>query len=131
MSAQRRAYAEPPLNGPVPTLYGRLVTGRHGDVLHGLWHTRQVNAWRAAWHSHLIEQVQWHGDNLWTVPSQTVEDKWYVVRRWPLAPDGYLYVCDCPASDLGGWVCAHGMAVYLWRLRHALHWRLKPPEKGA
>lgn len=116
--------------GAVPQISDMLNTGHHGDVFSGLWHTRQVFAWERAWESCLIEAVRDHGDGLYTVPSQSQEDKWYAVRRYPLAPDGYLYVCDCPASEQGGAVCAHGMAVYLWRLRHTLHWRLKrPPER--
>lgn len=97
------------------------------SVLRGLWHTRQVQAWKRAWTSHLVETVQHHGAGLYTVPSQSEAGKWYCVHRYPLAPDGYLYVCDCAASEKGGVVCAHGFAVYLWRLRHVLKWRLKEP----
>jgi hypothetical protein len=120
-------YAQAPVSGPPPMIEGPLYTGTHGGFLHGLWHTRQVNAWRKAWESCLIESVVSHGDGLYTVPSTSEEDKWYAIRRYPLAPDGYLYVCDCPASEKGGVVCAHGVAAYLFRLRHVLHWRLKRP----
>lgn len=102
--------------------------GTHGSQFTGLWHQRMVAAWRRAWESNLIDEVRWHGENLFTVPSQTQEGKWYAVRRYPLAPDGYLYVCDCPASERGGVVCAHGMAVYLWRLQHIMRWRLRRPD---
>ena len=115
-------------HGAEPNLYPEWVTGQHGSEFVGMWHARQVQAWRRAWESCLIEAVRYHGDGLYTVPSQTQDDKWYVVRRYPLAPDGYLWICDCPASERGGVVCAHGMAAYLWRLRHFLKWRLKRPD---
>jgi hypothetical protein len=114
--------------GAEPNIYQEWDTGMHGSQFTGLWHQRMVAAWRKAWESCLIESVRWHEGNLFTVPSQTQDDKWYVVRRYPLAPDGYLYICDCAASERGGVVCAHGMAVYLWRLRHFHRWRLKKPD---
>lgn len=108
-----------------------MVTNSHAGVFSGLWHVRQVEAWKRAWASKLIESVTWHGGDLYIVPSQSEPDKFYAVHRLPLAPDGYLYLCDCPASEKGGVVCAHGMAVYLWRLRHRLRWRLIRPQGGA
>jgi hypothetical protein len=116
-----------PRSGPEPLIYPALNVVGHGQFVHGLWHSRMVAAWRKAWASDLIETVEHFTANLYTVPSQTVADKWYCVRREPLAPDGYLYLCDCSASQLGGVCCAHGMAVYLWRLRHVHGWRLKRP----
>jgi hypothetical protein len=104
-----------------------MPTDSHGGVMHGLWHVRMIQAWKRAWESRLIEQVVWHGGTLYTVPSTSHEDRWYVVHHFRLAPDGYLWVCDCPASERGGVVCQHAMAAYLWRLRHRLHWRLKRP----
>ena len=116
-----------PRRGPEPIIYPVLQAEGHGDVYHGLWHTRMVQAWQRAWASDLIGQVEDHGDGLYSIPSQTVADRWYCVHRYPLAPDGYLYLCDCDASQKGGVVCAHGMAVYLWRLRHVMGYRLKRP----
>lgn len=116
-----------PLSGPSPPIVEPYATGTHGGWFSGLWHARQVSAWRHAHEHCLIEAVHDHGGGLYTVPSQTEQDKWYAVRRYPLAPDGYLYVCDCKASEHGGVVCAHAFATYLWRLRHKLHWRLKRP----
>ena len=118
-----------PWVGPVVPTHPPLPTHSHGAVHSGLWHKRMVDAWHRAWTSCLIETVQHHGDGLYTVPSQTAEDKWYCVRRYGLAPDGYLYLCDCSASQKGGVCCAHIAAVYLWRLRHVFHWRLKRPEE--
>jgi hypothetical protein len=92
---------------------------------------RQVAAWKNAWASCLINTVQHHGGGMYTVPSTSEEDKWYAVWRYPLAPDGYLYICQCKASETAGVVCQHAMAVYLFRLRHVFHWRLKRPEGGA
>lgn len=106
-----------------------MLDGTHGAAFHGLWHIRQVRAWKHAWKQRLIDQVVWHGDNLYTVPSQTTPDKWYAVWRYTMEPDGYLYLCDCAASSLGGVVCAHSMAVYLWRLREHMGWRLLPPKE--
>lgn len=104
-----------------------MPTDSHGAVFRGLWHKRMVNAWHHAWASGLVETVQYHDAGFYTVPSQSQEDKWYVVYRFPLAPDGYLWVCSCRASEAGGFVCAHGFAAYLWRLRHVMRWRLKRP----
>jgi hypothetical protein len=118
-----------PWYGPSPIIHPPMPVDKHGGVFSGLWHSRMVAAWRHAWESCLVERVMWHGETLYSVPSQTTDDKWYVVHRFPLAPDGYLYICDCPASEKGGVVCAHGMAVYLWRLRHRLRWRLKRPTE--
>jgi hypothetical protein len=115
-------------HGQEPYIYPEVMDGTHGAFMTGLWHQRMVAAWRKAWDSCLIESVQSHGDGLYTVPSQTQEDKWYAVRRYPLAPDGYLFICDCAASERGGVVCAHSMAAYLFRLRHTMHWRLKKPD---
>jgi hypothetical protein len=112
-------------------VYGPFVNGSCAGDMPGLWHTRMVAAWVKAWESDLVEQVDDHGDGLYTVPSQTKAETWYAVHRYTLEPDGYLYLCDCPASEKGGVVCAHAMAVYLWRLRHKMRWRLKHPEKGA
>jgi len=109
----------------------RLQTGSHAAVFSGLWHTRQIEAWKRAWSNHLIESVQSHGGGMYTVPSQTEPDKWYAVWRYTLAPDGYIWVCDCAASERGGVVCSHVFACYLWRLRHRLRWRLIRPQGGA
>lgn len=109
-------------------IYEPLPCDTHGGgAFHGLWHTRQIEAWKRAWSSHLIEMVEYHGNSVYTVPSQSEPGKWYAVTRFAMAPDGYLYLCDCPAGEKGGVCCAHGMAVYLWRLRHRHHWRLKHP----
>lgn len=114
--------------GPEPAVYPPLPCDTHGGgAWHGLWHQRQIEAWKRAWSSGLIEQVSYHGEDLYIVPSQTEKDRWYAIHRLPLAPDGYLYICDCAAGERAGVVCAHGMAVYLWRLRHVLGWRLKKP----
>jgi hypothetical protein len=114
--------------GPEPAVYPPLPCDTHGGgAWHGLWHQRQIEAWKRAWSSGLIEQVSYHGGDLYIVPSQTEKDQWYAIHRLPLAPDGYLYLCDCAAGERAGVVCAHGMAVYLWRLRHVLGWRLKKP----
>lgn len=108
-----------------------MVGNSHAGVFRGLWHVRQVEAWKRAWSNRLIESVQDHGGGMYTVPSQTEPDKWYAVWRYPLAPDGYLFICDCKASEAGGKVCAHAFAVYLWRLRHRHRWRLLRPQGGA
>jgi hypothetical protein len=116
--------------GQEPELYPELLAscrGQHGRLLHGLWHARQIAAWHRAWEHKLIDQVQDHGRGMYTVPSKTKDDAWYVVWRYALAPDGYLYVCSCPASENGGVVCAHAFAVYLWRLRETFGWRLSNP----
>jgi hypothetical protein len=78
----------------------------------------------------LIDQVQDHGDGLYTVPSVDLVGKFYAVKHYTLPPDGYLWICDCPAGERAGYVCKHAMAAYLYFLRERLHWRLKPPEKG-
>ena len=123
----RRPDQREPWRGPEPMIYPSFGITSHGGLFSGLWHTRQVEAWRRAWSSCLIEAVQHHGDGLYTVPSQSEPDKWYAVNRVTLAPDGYLWLCDCAASTKGGVVCAHAFACYLWRLRHRLGWRLKKP----
>jgi len=117
---------QPLWSGAPPPITDLLYTGTHGGPFVGLWHVRQVNAFANAWLGGLIDKVLDHGHGLYTVPSQTTVGKYYAVQRYALAPDGYLWVCDCPASEQGGWVCAHAMAAYLWRLEHKLGWRLKP-----
>lgn len=119
--------------GQEPLIHGPMVNGYHGRLLHGLWHARMIAAWHRAWAHGLIDQVQDHGGGLYTVPSKSRDEEWYTVWREPLAPDGYVYLCSCSASTKGGVVCAHGFAVYLWRLREKLGWRLLnplPPEGG-
>lgn len=111
----------------LPQVPPEFSTGRHGDVCHGLWHVRQYLAWRRAWDTLLMDDVVYHGGDLYTVPSKSEPDKWYVVHHLRLAPDGYLWLCDCPASEKGGTVCAHAMAAYLYRLQMHLRWRLKAP----
>lgn len=91
---------------------------------------RQQNAWRRAWASRLFTFVAYHGNGIYTVPSQTDADKWYAVTRYRLAPDGYIWICDCEASQRGGVVCTHAMAAYLWRLKNVMGYRLKYPEDG-
>jgi hypothetical protein len=117
--------------GSEPQIHPPMPTTSHGAVFTGLWHRRMLLAWHHAWNNRLIDQVVSHGGGMYTVPSQTQADTWYAVWRYPLAPDGYLYICDCAASERGGAVCAHGMAVYLWRLKHVHNWLLKPPLGGA
>lgn len=111
-----------------PNIYPEWVVGSHGTVFSGMWHARQLSAWRAAWAADLIDQVRFHGGDLYTVPSETHADKWYVVHHYRLAPDGYLWVCDCPASERGGVVCKHAFAAYLWFLERRMKWRLKKPD---
>ena len=116
-----------PWKGQEPLIDERFFTGRHGGFFEGLWHERMISAWRRAWESCLIEAVQHHGGGLYTVPSQSEQGRYYAINRYPLAPDGYIFVCECSASEKGGVCCAHVAAVYLFRLRHVLHWRLKKP----
>ena len=111
----------------MPQIHEGLYTGRHGDVFSGLWHVRMVRAWHHAWASDLLGEVNPHGDGLYTVPSQRERDVYYAVQRYPLAPDGYLWVCDCKASEAGGFVCAHSMAAYLWSLERQMGFRLLRP----
>ena len=116
--------------GKEPELYPELLAackGQHGRLLRGLWHARQIAAWHRAWEHKLIDQVQHHGGGLYTVPSKTKDEAWYTVQRYALAPDGYLYVCSCPASENGGVVCAHAFAAYLYRLREVFGWHLRDP----
>ena len=119
-----------PMMGAVPTYSPEsllVCRGQHGRLLHGLWHVRQIAAWHRAWEHDLIDQVQDHGGGLYTVPSKSRDQEWYTVQRYPMAPDGYLYLCSCPASESGGVVCAHAFAVYLHRLRARFGWRLVNP----
>jgi len=93
-----------------------------------MWHQRMVQAWHKAWANSLIDQVVYHGGDLYTVPSTSEPEKWYAVHHFRLAPDGYLWICDCAASEKGGRVCQHAFAAYLWRLENTFGWRLKVPQ---
>jgi hypothetical protein len=130
MTAMRASRLPSLWSGQEPELYPELLSscrGQHGRLLHGLWHARQIAAWHRAWEHKLIDQVATHGGGMYTVPSTSEPGRWYVVWHYRLAPDGYLWICDCPASERGGVVCQHAFAAYLWRLRETFGWRLRDP----
>jgi hypothetical protein len=93
----------------------------------------QWRAWRNAWASDLLAEVEEVFPGTYLVPSVSAEGRAYVVDYVPFpAGIGFVYLCTCDAGVLGAVACRHAAAVHGWRLERRWGFRLKNPfcEKG-
>lgn len=88
----------------------------------------QLRAWRNAWASDLLAEVEEVYPGTYVVPSVSKDGRAYVVDYVPFpSGGGYLYICTCPAGVLGAVCCRHAAAVHGYRLERKLGFRLKNP----
>lgn len=88
----------------------------------------QLRAWRNAWASDLLAEVEEVYPGTYVVPSVSKDGRVYAVDYVPFpAGGGYLYLCTCDAGVLGAVACRHAAAVHAYRLERRLGFRLLNP----